>query len=184
MRLMRHLLAIAALPTVVTVLIPILVTLTIGTVALSVPTTFGIVLAVLGVLVIGIGVTLIAWTIVLFDRHGHGTLAPWDSPRRLVVRGPYLHVRNPMISGVLFVLLGETLLFRSLALLVWFLAFFALNQTYIPLWEEPDLQRRFGADYVHYKKHVRRWLPRLRPWRDSYSTDRRGLDRKSGVSEE
>jgi protein-S-isoprenylcysteine O-methyltransferase Ste14 len=43
--------------------------------------------------------------------------------------------------------------------LVWFLAFSALNQTYIPLWEEPDLQRRFGADYVRYKRNVRRWLP-------------------------
>jgi protein-S-isoprenylcysteine O-methyltransferase Ste14 len=168
MRLIRHLLAIAALPTVVTLVIPTLLAFTLGT-ALSVPAPFGTVLALLGMLLIGVGIALIAWTIVLFDRHGNGTLAPWDSPRRLVVRGPYLHVRNPMISGVLFVLLGETLLLRSPVLLAWFLAFFALNQTYIPLWEEPDLQRRFGADYVRYKKHVRRWVPRLRPWDESCS---------------
>jgi protein-S-isoprenylcysteine O-methyltransferase Ste14 len=42
-----------------------------------------------------------------FAGEGESTLAPWDPPRRLVVTGPYRFVRNPMISGVIFLLLGE-----------------------------------------------------------------------------
>ena len=29
--------------------------------------------------------------------------------------------------------------------------------------EEPDLEGRFGDDYVRYKTDVPRWIPRLRP---------------------
>jgi len=43
------------------------------------------------------GAILAGWT--LFIRFGDGTAAPWDLPLNLVVRGPYCHVRNPMITG-------------------------------------------------------------------------------------
>ena len=69
-----------------------------------------------------------------------------------------------MISGVLCVLLGEALLFGSIAVLAWFAFVFALNAVYFPLVEEPELQQRFGADYEAYRAAVPRWLPRLRPW--------------------
>jgi protein-S-isoprenylcysteine O-methyltransferase Ste14 len=98
----------------------------------------------------------------LFARVGEGTLAPWDPTRKLVVRGPYRHVRNPMITGVLAILLGEAALFGSWPLLVWAFGFFALNAIYMPLVEEPGLVRRFGDDYVRYRRNVPRWLPRLR----------------------
>lgn len=95
---------------------------------------------------------------------GSGTLAPWDPKTRLVVRGPYRCVRNPMISGVLFVLLGEAALVGSVPLLIWFGAVLAVNAIYLPLVEEPGLSRRFGEDYEAYRAHVPRWLPRVRPW--------------------
>jgi protein-S-isoprenylcysteine O-methyltransferase Ste14 len=69
-----------------------------------------------------------------------------------------------MISGVLFVLLGEAALLGSPPLLLWFGAVFAVNAVYIPLVEEPGLGRRFGDDYARYKAHVPRWVPRIRPW--------------------
>jgi protein-S-isoprenylcysteine O-methyltransferase Ste14 len=103
-------------------------------------------------------------TIRLFASAGRGTLAPWDPTTRLIVRGPYRHVRNPMISGVLFILVGEAALAASLRLLVWFGAVFALNGVYIPLVEERGLEARFGEEYGTYKAHVPRWLPRIRPW--------------------
>ncbi len=78
--------------------------------------------------------------------------------------GPYRYVRNPMISGVLAILLGETLAFWSASLLTWFVVVFAVNAIYMPLVEEPDLSRRFGQDYDRYRANVRRWVPRLRPW--------------------
>ena len=76
----------------------------------------------------------------LFARVGKGTLAPWDATQRLVVVGPYRYVRNPMISGVLAILLGETLAFWSAPLLAWFAAVFAVNAIYMPLVEEPGAQ--------------------------------------------
>ena len=69
-----------------------------------------------------------------------------------------------MISGVATVLAGETLLFERTGLAIWLAVFVAVNAVYLPLVEEPQLVRRFGADYERYMRHVRRWVPRLRPW--------------------
>jgi protein-S-isoprenylcysteine O-methyltransferase Ste14 len=121
-------------------------------------------LALVGGVLVLLGLALVAWTVALFATVGRGTLAPWDPTSRLVVVGPYRHVRNPMISGVLSVLLGEAALFASLPLLFWFAAVFAVNAVYFPLVEEPGLRRRFGDEYDGYKANVPRWLPRLRPW--------------------
>ncbi len=105
------------------------------------------------------------WTMRLFAATGDGTPAPWDPIKRLIVTGPYLHVRNPMITGVILVLFGEALIFRSTALLAWAALFFFANMVYLPVFEEPGLEKRYGPDYSEYKKNVPRWLPRLRPWR-------------------
>jgi protein-S-isoprenylcysteine O-methyltransferase Ste14 len=152
MRTLRHLAAIVVLPGTVTVLVPAL--LLAGADLAPWP------LAVLGGALLCAGLGLIAWTVALFAGIGRGTLAPWDPTSRLVVRGPYRHVRNPMISGVLAVLLGEAALFGSLELLAWFAVVFAVNAVYFPLVEEPGLRRRFGADYEEYAARVPRWLPR------------------------
>jgi protein-S-isoprenylcysteine O-methyltransferase Ste14 len=61
-----------------------------------------------------------------------------------------------MISGVLFILLGEAALLGSLPLLAWFLIFFAANAIYFPLSEEKGLERRFGDEYLTYKRNVPR----------------------------
>jgi protein-S-isoprenylcysteine O-methyltransferase Ste14 len=86
-----------------------------------------------------------------------------------VVAGVYRHVRNPMISGVVLILLGETLIFRSLGLVEWALIFFAINLIYIPLLEEPMLEGRFGDEYRQYKRHVPRWVPRRTAWTPPWS---------------
>ena len=156
MRILRHLLAIGLLPGVVTLLVPALIVS--GDEVAWWP------LSLLGAVLIALGLVLIAQTVALFATVGEGTLAPWDPTARLVVRGPYRRVRNPMISGVLCVLLGEALVFGSLALLAWWAFVFAINAVYFPLVEEPGLQRRFGADYEAYRAAVPRWRPRLRPW--------------------
>jgi protein-S-isoprenylcysteine O-methyltransferase Ste14 len=119
---------------------------------------------VAGVALIAAGLALMYRTISLFAREGEGTLAPWDPTQRLVVRGPYRFVRNPMIVGVLTVVLGEAAVFGSPALAVWAGVFFAVNALWFPLVEEPGLVQRFGADYEEYRRHVPRWLPRLSPW--------------------
>jgi len=100
---------------------------------------------------------------------GDGTLAPWDPPRRLVVRGPYRFVRNPMISGLIFVLFSEALLLLSRPHAEWAATFLLINLIYIPLLEEPMMVARFGDDYREYCRHVGRILPRRRAWQSSRS---------------
>jgi protein-S-isoprenylcysteine O-methyltransferase Ste14 len=118
-----------------------------------------------GLAVFCVGLALLIITILLFLRKGSGTLAPWDPPRRLVIEGVYSYVRNPMISGVLFMLLGETIFFMSWSLFAWIAIFTAINTLYFHFSEEPGLVRRFGESYTEYKQNVPRWIPRLHPWR-------------------
>jgi protein-S-isoprenylcysteine O-methyltransferase Ste14 len=121
--------------------------------------------AVAGALVAAAGLAMLVWTVTLFIRVGRGTLAPWDPTRRLVVRGPYAHVRNPMISGVLALLIGEAVAFGAWQLWTWAGLFLAINHGYFVLSEEPGLVRRFGDEYEEYRRHVPRWIPRRTPWR-------------------
>ena len=121
-------------------------------------------LPILGCAFLCLGLVLMVATIRLFVTVGKGTLAPWNPTQRLVVQGVYRHVRNPMISGVFFILLGEAILAASLPLFIWFAAFVLGNAVYIPLAEEPGLVKRFGDDYLAYQRNVPRWIPRLWPW--------------------
>jgi protein-S-isoprenylcysteine O-methyltransferase Ste14 len=110
------------------------------------------------------GALLAIFSTRMFMRHGDGTPAPWDPPARLVICGPYRYVRNPMICGVVFLLLAEALVFQSDYIMSWAVVFWLANNAYFRLVEELRLQARFGEDYMLYCKHVRRWLPRLRAW--------------------
>lgn len=118
----------------------------------------------LGILVICIGLYLLVLTIYQFTITGKGTLAPWDPPKKLVIEGIYRHVRNPMISGVIMMVLGEAVAFRSLLLFLYWLAVTLLNLIYIPFLEEKGLEKRFGEPYRLYMRNVPRWIPRLKPW--------------------
>lgn len=162
---LRHLASIVALPGVVTVLVP--GTLWLATrrwplPALALWGRLALVAAGAACLVAGLG--LMVATIRLFARIGRGTLAPWDPTRHLVVEGPFRHVRNPMISGVMAVLLGEALALVSPAILGWFAFVVLANVIYIPLSEERGLVKRFGDEYRAYRRHVPRWIPRRTPW--------------------
>lgn len=121
----------------------------------------------LAIVPLTIGLGLAVWTCRLFVTAGEGTPAPWDPPQRLVVRGPYRHVRNPMITSVLLMLLGEALYLWSWPLALWLLVFFVANAIYFPFSEERGLERRFGDQYRDYRRNVPRWIPRLTPWHQS-----------------
>jgi len=90
---------------------------------------------------------------------GLGTPAPFDAPKRLVVRGPYRWVRNPMYVAVGTALIGESLFFRT-TLLLPYLGFFGLIlHLFVLLYEEPTLREKFGPDYEAYCRQVWRWIP-------------------------
>ncbi len=162
--LLRHALSIAILPFTVTILVPLWIARSNGIELALADSGGGLGLQVVGLAALGVGLVLFTASLRRFATEGEGTLAPWDPPRRLVVRGPYRFVRNPMISGVIFVLLGEALLLLSLPHALWALAFLALNLVYIPLLEEPQLELRFGDPYREYCRHVPRVVPRVTPW--------------------
>jgi len=122
------------------------------------------VIVLAGALLMGSGLYYLSITIWLFISIGRGTLAPWSPTSKLVVIGPYRHVRNPMISGVLMTLLGESIAFGSIGIFICFLLFLIINHIYFIYSEEPGLARRFGDEYLSYKRNVPRWIPRLRPW--------------------
>ncbi len=151
---------------IVTLIIPAVVIATTDSVHIGgmLPTPFNVVSALAGILFIGLGLVLVIATVRLFATIGRGTLAPWAPPQKLVVRGVYRYVRNPMISGVLAILLGEAMLLGTIPLLGWFTLFVIVNLIYIPWFEEPGLGQRFGADYALYKQNVPRWIPRRQPW--------------------
>ena len=109
-----------------------------------------------------LGIYLFITCLRLFMKKGKGTLAPWNPTQKLIVEGPYSYVRNPMISGVLLMLLSEALVFNRGALFLWVAFFFVLNNIYFRFKEEPDLIKRFGNDYLAYRSKVPRWIPRFR----------------------
>jgi protein-S-isoprenylcysteine O-methyltransferase Ste14 len=156
--------AILPLPFVVTVLIPGLIVAAEGTSDWGLAGVARAATLIAGTALIAVGLALFVATVRLFATVGRGTLAPWDPPERLVVAGPYLHVRHPMISGVALVLAGETLVLGAIGIAIELAVFVTINAVYLPLVEEPRLVRRFGADYERYLANVPRWLPRLRPW--------------------
>ena len=122
------------------------------------------VIVLAGALLMGSGLYYLSITIWLFINIGRGTLAPWFPTSKLVVIGPYRHVRNPMISGVSMTLLGESIVVGSLGIFILFLLFFIINHIYFIYSEEPGLATRFGDEYLAYKRNVPRWIPRMRPW--------------------
>ena len=101
-----------------------------------------------------------------FATRGGGTPVPFDPPKRLVTSGLYAYVRNPMqLSAVaLFFLLGLAL--RN----YWISAAGVMAHIYsigLAGWDEDaDLHQRFGTKWQLYRRGVRAWFPRVRPWHD------------------
>lgn len=94
-----------------------------------------------------------------FGTRGRGTPAPFDPPTRLVVRGLYRIVRNPMYLSMIVLISGWALLFRSGAIAIYAAAAWASFHLFVLLYEEPVLSGKFGAEYEAYRRAVGRWLP-------------------------
>ncbi len=120
-------------------------------------------MALAGVLIV-VGVAPALESVKRFIVVGRGTLMPTVPTEHLVVSGFYRHVRNPMYVGVLVALVGETILFRSRAMAVFMVLMCLGFHLFVCLYEERALTRRYGEEYLRFKRHVPRWLPRLRPW--------------------
>jgi protein-S-isoprenylcysteine O-methyltransferase Ste14 len=114
-----------------------------------------------GALVLAAGASIYAWCVWDFAVFGRGTPAPIDAPKRLVVRGLYRVTRNPMYVGVLTVIAGWAVVYRSAAVVAYAAGVWGLFHCFVCLYEEPHLRRVFGAPYDAYRAQVGRWLPHL-----------------------
>jgi protein-S-isoprenylcysteine O-methyltransferase Ste14 len=114
---------------------------------------------IVGMLVGLVGAGVALWCVATFTVVGRGTPAPFDPPRRLVVRGPYRFVRNPMYLGATVALAGAALVCQSLALAGYAVVFILVAHAFVVSYEEPHLRRTFGQEYEAYSARVRRWWP-------------------------
>lgn len=162
-KILRHLLSLV-LPITATILVPGAILWDSARQAVDLSIYPSVAAAAFGLLFLLAGLVLLTMTVRALVSIGKGTLAPWDPTMNLVVSGVYGHVRNPMISGVLMVLLGESLIFGSPGIFAWFVVFFLINQFYIRSMEEPGLVKRFDGEYLEYRANVPMWIPRVKAW--------------------
>ena len=130
-------------------------------------------LKLLGGVLLAAGLVLVLEPTARFALQGRGTPAPWAPPERFVARGSYRFTRNPMYVGVLALIVGQALVLGREVLLAWAAAAWLIFQLFLLLHEEPELRRRFGAEYEDYRAGVPRWLP-IAPRSPRYSRRRRG----------
>jgi protein-S-isoprenylcysteine O-methyltransferase Ste14 len=129
-----------------------------------VPTGESLAVGILGGIVIVAGIAPLLESIWRFVFVGRGSLVPAVPTEHLVVSGLYRYVRNPMYVGVLTAIAGEALLLQSRGLAVELLCVWLGFELFVRLYEEPRLMQEFPREYDLYRRHVRRWLPRLTPW--------------------
>jgi protein-S-isoprenylcysteine O-methyltransferase Ste14 len=115
---------------------------------------------IVALLPLTLGGAIYFWCLWDFAVSGRGTPAPIDAPKRLVVRGLYRYVRNPMYVGVLLVVAGWAMYLRSTAVLIYGGFLWIAFQLFVVLVEEPSLEKKFGQNYQDYRRTVHRWLPR------------------------
>jgi protein-S-isoprenylcysteine O-methyltransferase Ste14 len=165
MHALETIIATIAVPGTACFLVPYLLLRAAGT-----PTAppFGAVQA-LSLPIIALGVGMIIWVSTAFVWIGRGTPVPIHPPARFVAAGLYRYVRNPMYAGALLIMLAEAAYFGSVWLLLYAAFFWTVFTVFLVVFEEPQLRRRFGAEYERYLKEVPRWLPRL--WRRSKPSD-------------
>jgi protein-S-isoprenylcysteine O-methyltransferase Ste14 len=108
-----------------------------------------------------IGLAMLIWCFWDFVQKGKGTPAPIDPPKELVVSGPYNYVRNPMYVGIALILAGYFLWFEFWSLLVYGVVICLGFHSFVSLYEEPNLKKRFGAAYEGYLRRVPRWIPKF-----------------------
>lgn len=123
------------------------------------------VLRYLGICFIILGIIIGISCSIGFIVQGKGSPIPFSPTKELVVTGIYRYVRNPLYIAGSSVLIGETLLFQSFGLLIYFIIMFGVFY-FQALMEETHLESEFGETYNHYRKSVPGWIPNLKPYKD------------------
>ena len=77
---------------------------------------------------------------------------PLMATQKLVTQGAYRYCRNPIYLGVINLFLGISFLFDSISSLIMVLIFSVIILLYARFIEEKELKKRYGEDYLTYRK--------------------------------
>lgn len=83
---------------------------------------------------------------------------PFNPSTRIVAHGLYRFTRNPMYIGFALLTLGLAVLVDSAWMLLAVPIGLVLIDRMIITREEGYLERKFGEEYLDYKRRVRRWI--------------------------
>ena len=110
--------------------------------------------AVLGGILITPGLFFLFWSIKAQREIGRGTPMPLMATQKLVVQKPYSYCRNPLFFGLLNLFFGISILFDSISSLLMVLIFSVIILLFTRFIEEKELEKRFGDEYLAYKKRT------------------------------
>jgi protein-S-isoprenylcysteine O-methyltransferase Ste14 len=102
------------------------------------------------------------WSAAVMSTKGRGTPLPSGTATRLVVAGPYRLIRNPMAVAGITQGIAVGLMLSSWLVIAYAVCGSLVWNYAIRPHEERDLEERFGAAFVDYRRRVRCWLPRWR----------------------
>ena len=111
----------------------------------------------LGGVLLVTGLVLLASFNTLFQRTGTA-VEPWKPTTAIVTSGPYRLTRNPAYVGMALVYLGIAVMSQALWVLVPLPFVLAVINNGVIRREERYLERKFGQEYLDYKRTVRRWV--------------------------
>ena len=100
----------------------------------------------------------LAWAI-LFFMLSHRAVFPEEyNEKKLVKTGIYAHIRHPMYIGTPLIFIAFIILVMSLISIIPLVINIILFNT-VMIYEEKDLERTFGVEYLEYKSRVPKWIP-------------------------
>ena len=115
----------------------------------------------LAIVLLVLGWLICTWAALAFLRN-RGTPVPFNPPPKLITTGLYRYIRNPMLLGLFIFLIGLGFLLGSLSLILVFTPIFVfINVLYLKAIEEKEMEKKFGNQYLEYKKKVPMWIPRF-----------------------
>lgn len=116
---------------------------------------------IISLLLLIIGLFFVVWSVIHFLKV-KGTPVPINPPPKLVSTGPYAYSRNPMLTGIFFLMYGIGFWIGSLSLILIFTPLFILtNILELKKIEEPELEKRLGQKYIEYKRKTPMFIPSL-----------------------
>jgi len=111
---------------------------------------------------LGIAITLFGVTVVILInsqfKHNSTAIEPWKPTSTLITHGFYRFSRNPIYAGFCLFNIGIGIALNNLWIVLSFIPGAILVYYIAIAREEAYLERRFGEEYLAYKRRVRRWV--------------------------